>query len=69
MVPNFVINYKYNLMKTILLLKEIYFEGFRNIGNFLVRNYFRAFAWFSFILLIVVLYAFFFRLFTGFTFS
>ena len=56
-------------MKTILLLREIYAEGFRNLGSFLVRNYFKAFAWFSFFMLIVVLYAFIFRLVTGFAFD
>ncbi|WP_198439679.1 DUF6747 family protein [Pareuzebyella sediminis] len=56
-------------MKTILLLREIYIEGFRNIGSFLVRNYFKAFAWFSFVMLIVVLYAFVFRVATGFAFD
>ncbi len=56
-------------MKTILLLKEIYREGFRNLGSYLIRNYFKAFAWFSFAMLLVVLYAFVFRLFTGFAFD
>jgi hypothetical protein len=56
-------------MKTILLLKEIYLEGFKNIGNYVIRNYFRAFSWFSFAMFAVVLYAFVFRLFTGFAFD
>lgn len=56
-------------MKTALLLKEIYLEGFRDLGNFLVKNYFKAFAWFSFILFGVVLYAFIFRVSTGFAFD
>ena len=56
-------------MKTILLIKEIYSDGFRNLGNYLIRNYFKAFAWFSFIMLAVVLYAFSFRVFTGFAFD
>jgi len=56
-------------MKTVLLLKEIYANGFRDLGNFLVKNYFKVFAWFSFVLFIVVLYAFFFRVFTGFAFD
>ena len=52
-------------MKTALLVKEIYIDAFRNLGNYLVRNYFKAFAWFSFMLFFVVLYAFIFRLATG----
>ncbi|MGB5358938.1 MAG: DUF6747 family protein [Eudoraea sp.] len=56
-------------MKTALLIKEIYLEGFRNLGNFIVRKYFKAFAWFSFIMFFVVLYAFIFRVYTGFAFD
>ncbi len=56
-------------MKTILLIKEIYMEGFRNLGNFIVREYFKLFAWFSFIMFLVVLYAFIFRVSTGFIFD
>jgi len=56
-------------MKTVLLIREIYSEAFKNLGNFLVRNYFKAFAWFSFVMLVVVLYAFVFRVYTGFAFD
>lgn len=56
-------------MKTILLFKEIYADAFKNLGNYVVRNYFRAFAWFSFIMFLVVLYAFVFRVYTGFAFD
>lgn len=56
-------------MKTILLVKEIYLEAFKNLGSFIVRNYFRAFAWFSFAMFLVVLYAFVFRVYTGFPFD
>ena len=48
-------------MKTALLIKEIYLEGFRNLENFIVQKYSKAFAWFSFIMFFVVLYAFIFR--------
>jgi len=53
-------------MKTLLLVKEIYSDGFRNIGNIIVRNYFKAFMWFSMAMFAVVLYAFIYRLATGF---
>ncbi|MGB3151000.1 MAG: DUF6747 family protein [Maribacter sp.] len=56
-------------MKTILLLKEVYLEGFRNLGNYLVKNYFKAFALFTSIMFAIVLYAFFYRIFTGFVFA
>ncbi len=56
-------------MKTLILVKEIYLDAFKNLGSFLVRNYFRAFAWFSFAMFLVVLYAFVFRVYTGFPFD
>ncbi|HZJ20742.1 MAG TPA: DUF6747 family protein [Pricia sp.] len=56
-------------MKTALLIKEIYTDGFRNLGHFLVREYFKVFAWFSFAMIAIVLYAFVFRLATGFAFD
>ncbi len=56
-------------MKTVLLLKDLYLQAFRDLGNYLVRNFFRVFAWFSFAMFVVVLYAFVFRLATGFAFD
>ena len=56
-------------MKTTLLIREIYLEGFRNLGSLVVRNYFKAFAWFSFVLFFIVLYAFIYRVVTGFAFD
>ncbi|MFD2606337.1 MULTISPECIES: DUF6747 family protein [Bacteroidota] len=55
-------------MNTITLIKNIYLDSIRNIGNFVIRNYFKAFTWFTIILFSVVLYAFFYRIFTGFPF-
>lgn len=63
------INQKQNRMKALLLVKEIYHEGFKNLGSILVRNYLKAFCWFSLILFAVVLYAFIFRVSTGFAFD
>lgn len=56
-------------MKSILLIKEIYFEGFRNLGNYLVKQYFKLLTWFTIALFIIVLYAFTYRILTGFAFS
>jgi len=56
-------------MKTTLLIKEIYLEGFRNLGHLIIKNYFKVFAWFIFIMFFVVLYAFVYRVSTGFAFD
>ncbi|WP_373517781.1 DUF6747 family protein [Pricia sp.] len=56
-------------MKTVLLIKNIYLEGFKNIGNYIVRNYFKVFTWFTLAMLAIVIYAFILRLSTGFAFA
>ena len=56
-------------MKTTLLIKEIYMEAFRDLGHYLIKNSLKIFAWFSFALFFVTLYAFIFRLSTGFAFD
>ena len=56
-------------MKTILLVQEIYAEGFKNLGSFLAKRYLKFFAWFSFIMFAVVSYAFIYRVATGFAFD
>jgi len=55
-------------MNTLSLIKEIYIQGFNNLGNHFVKNYFKVFAWFGFSMYAVVLYAFVFRVSTGFSF-
>jgi hypothetical protein len=56
-------------MKTMVLIREIYLEGFRNLGHFLIKHYFKAFAWFSFAMFFLALYAFIFRVTTGYAFD
>ena len=56
-------------MKTVLLITKIYEDAFKNIGNLIVQKYFKAFAWFSFIMFVIVLYAFIYRVVTGFAFD
>jgi len=56
-------------MNKLLLVKEIYLQAFKNLGNLILRRYFEFFAWFSFIMFVVVLYAFVFRISTGFAFD
>ena len=58
-----------HVMNTLILLKDIYFEAFRNLGSYITRNYFKFFAWFSFAMFMVVLYAFVYRVYTGFPFD
>lgn len=56
-------------MKTTLLIKEIYLEAFRDLGHYLIKNYLKVFAWFSFALFFIALYALLFRVTTGFAFD
>lgn len=56
-------------MKTTLLIKEIYSEGFRNLGSYILKNYLKIFSWFCFALIFMGLYALIFRMFTGFAFD
>ena len=56
-------------MKKLLLVKEIYLEGFRNLGHIIIEKYFKVFAWFSFVMFFIVLYAFAYRIATGFAFD
>jgi hypothetical protein len=56
-------------METLLLVKEIYLEGFRNLGHYILKNYLKIFSWFSFALLFIAAYALVFRIATGFAFD
>lgn len=56
-------------MRKLLLVKEIYLEAFRNLGNYIIKRYFKVYTWFCFALLLIVLYAFVFRLSTGYAFD
>ncbi|MFD2588040.1 DUF6747 family protein [Croceitalea marina] len=56
-------------MRKLLLIKEIYLEGFRNLGSIMVKHYFKLFSWFCFAMFFVVLYAFIYRILTGFAFQ
>lgn len=68
-MPFVILRLKSITMKTLLLIAEIYAEGFRNLGHILVKESLRIFSWFSFALFMIVLYAFVFRVFTGFAFD
>lgn len=56
-------------MKTTLLIKEIYLEAFRNLGNYVLKNYLKLYSWFSFALIAMGCYALLFRIFSGFLFG
>ena len=53
-------------MNTLATVKEIYNDGFKNLGSQFAKNYLKAFAWFGFSMYAVVVYAFVFRVSTGF---
>ena len=56
-------------MNTLLQLREIYLNAFRQFSNYLVRNLLKILTWFAFAMFLIVLYAFIFRLQTGFPFD
>lgn len=56
-------------MNTLLLIKEIYLEGFRNLGAYIIRNLLKGYTWFSIALFAIALYAIIYRLTTGFAFD
>lgn len=57
------------VMKTAVLIKEIYAEAFKNLGHYMVKYTLKIFTWFSFALFLVGLYALIFRMSTGFAFD
>ncbi|MUH35141.1 hypothetical protein D9O36_04750 [Zobellia amurskyensis] len=66
---NFAMNLKINGMRKLLLFKEIYAEAFRDWTFRMLTKYFKAYSWFCFALLILVIYAFIYRVSTGFVFA
>jgi len=68
-MPFAVLLIKAIVMKTAVMIKEIYAEAFKNLGPYLVKHTLKAFAWVSFILFFAALYALIFRMSTGFAFD
>lgn len=56
-------------MKTLLLLRELYLDAFQAISSFVIRNAYRVLFWFCFVCYLIVLYAFVYRIATGFPFD
>lgn len=56
-------------MTTLLLLKDLYLNAFEELNNKKASRILKIFSWFCFAGLVVVLYAFVYRLFTGFPFE
>ncbi|WP_317198343.1 DUF6747 family protein [Aurantibacter crassamenti] len=57
------------MTKNLLLIKEIYLEAFKGLGSRFVKQYFKAFSWFCLASYFIMLYAFAFRVSTGFAFE
>jgi hypothetical protein len=55
-------------MRRFLLLQEIYVEAFKDWTYKILRRYFKAFSAFCLLMLVVVIYAFIYRVSTGFYF-
>ncbi len=53
-------------MTTLLLLKDLYNDFFKDYNNKLVAGLFKSMSWFCFALIAVILYAFIYRIATGF---
>lgn len=53
------------MLKTILI-KKVYTEAFRHLGNQIVKNGFKIYFWICTALFVMVLYAFAYRLINGF---
>lgn len=62
-------NLKIESMRKLLLVREIYIEAFKNWTYRLLNKYFKVYSWFCFALLLVVVYAFIYRVATGFAFG
>ena len=52
-------------MNTIMLIKKIYLEGFRNLGAYIVINFFKGYAWLCFVIMAIAFFALIFRISTG----
>jgi len=55
-------------MKNSLLIKNVYTEAFKGFKNIMLKHAFKAFSWACFGLFGVILYAFIYRIATGFAF-
>ncbi|MFT6933823.1 MAG: hypothetical protein ACJAUQ_000200 [Maribacter sp.] len=56
-------------MQKILLVKEIYIEAFKGWKDPTIKNYFKIWTFICFTLIAITIYAFIFRLSTGFAFG
>ncbi len=55
-------------MGTLLLFKELYLNAFKGLGNTITANIFKIMSWFCFLCIGIIIYAFIYRLATGFAF-
>ncbi len=56
-------------MKNVLLVKEIYSEAFKNLGSQFTKSYLKSLSWLFAASYLIVLFAFIFRVSTGFAFD
>ena len=56
-------------MNTLLLIRTLYQDAFHSIRSFLVRHVYKLLFWFCFGCYLIVLYAFIYRVATGFAFD
>lgn len=56
-------------MKNVLLIKELYSDAFRNIGSQFTKSYLKSLSWLFVASYLIVLFAFIFRVSTGFAFD
>ncbi|WP_373016929.1 DUF6747 family protein [Muriicola sp.] len=56
-------------MKSVMLMKELYLEAFKSIGNQIAKSYLKILSWLFLSSYIIVVFAFIFRASTGFAFD
>ncbi|GGD54833.1 DUF6747 family protein [Muriicola marianensis] len=56
-------------MKSVMLMKELYLEAFKNIGSQFAKSYLKVLSWLFMASYIIVVFAFIFRASTGFAFD
>ncbi len=56
-------------MSTLILIKESYKEGFRNLSVYLVRRFLKSYTWLTIVLWTIAVYALVFRMASGYAFD
>lgn len=56
-------------MKNVMLIRNLYSEAFQNISNYVAKSYLKTLSWLFIASYAIVLFAFIFRVSTGFAFD